>query len=45
MDTVKCEHKALAEGKWAEMPFCAQMGNLGSEVSRSVKWFGKNEKR
>lgn len=21
------------------------MGNLGSEVSRSLKWFGKNEKR
>lgn len=27
------------------MPFYLQMGNLGSEVSRSLKWFGKNEKR
>lgn len=27
------------------MPFYLQMGNLGSEVSRALKWFGKNEKR
>lgn len=27
------------------MSFCLQMGNLGSEVSRSLKWQGKNEKR
>ena len=45
MDTVNCEHRALADGGWAEMPFALQMGNLGSEVSRSLKWFGKNEKR
>lgn len=45
MDTVNCQHKDLAEGRWAEMSFLLQMGNLGSEVSRSLKWFGKNEKR
>lgn len=27
------------------MPFALQLGNLGSEVSRSLKWYGKNEKR
>ena len=45
MDTVNCQHKELAQGKWAEMPFALQMGNLGSEVSRSLKWFQKNENR
>lgn len=45
MDTVDCQHKSLAEGGWAEMSFYLQMGNLGSEVSRALKWFGKNEKR
>lgn len=45
MDTVNCEHRQLADGGWAKMPFALQMGNLGSEVSRSLKWFDKNEKR
>ena len=45
MDTVNCQHKSLADGGWAEMSFYLQMGNLGSEVSRALKWFGKNEKR
>ncbi len=45
MDTVNCQHQELANGGWAAMPFCLQMGNLGSEVSRSLKWYGKNEKR
>ncbi len=45
MDTINCQHKDLADGGWAEMPFCLQMGNIGSEVSRSLKWCGKNEKR
>lgn len=45
MDTINCEHKNLADGGWSELPFSLQMGNLGSEVSRSLKWFGKNEKR
>lgn len=45
MDTVNCQHQDLANGEWAKMPFCLQMGNIGSEVSRSLKWFGKNEKR
>ena len=45
MDTVGCQHKSLADGGWAEMSFYLQMGNLGSEVSRALKWFGKNERR
>lgn len=45
MDTINCQHAELADGGWAKLSFCLQMGNIGSEVSRSVKWFGKNEKR
>lgn len=45
MDKVDCQHKGLADGGWRGMSFRLQMGNLGSEVSRSLKWFGKNEKR
>lgn len=45
MDPLNCEHRDLAAGRWAEMPFALQLGNLGSEVSRSLKWYGKNERR
>ena len=29
-------HKELADGRWRELPFALQMGNIGSEVSRAV---------
>ncbi len=45
MDTVGCQHKDLAEGGWDVLSFDLQMGNLGSEVSRALKWFRKNENR
>ncbi|MDR0789402.1 MAG: hypothetical protein LBO06_01260 [Bacteroidales bacterium] len=35
------QHKELSEGKWERMSFCEQMGNIGSEVSRTLKWVGK----
>ncbi len=31
-------HKDMAEGRWFEMSLCEQMGNIGSEVGRAVKW-------
>lgn len=43
MDQIVAEHKNLAAGKWAEMPFCLQMGNIGSEVSRAIKWHGSDK--
>ncbi len=43
MDSAKLEHRDLAAGRWAEMPFCLQMGNIGSEVSRAIKWHGSNK--
>ncbi len=29
MGMENCQHKSLAEGGWAKMPFYLQMGNLG----------------
>ncbi|MBR3264149.1 hypothetical protein IKF94_02895 [Candidatus Saccharibacteria bacterium] len=42
---VEFEHKELAEGRWGEIPFNLQMGNIGSEVSRSLKWQEKHNER
>jgi len=37
------QHKELAEGRWAKMPFCEQMANIGSEVSRALNWQKKGK--
>lgn len=37
-------HKNSAEGRWQEMTTAEQMANIGSEVGRSAKWQGKDEK-
>ena len=37
-------HKGL-EKRWAELPFEAQMGNIGSEVSRALKWQQRGKQR
>lgn len=39
------QHKELSEGKWQTMSFLEQMGNIGSEVSRCIKWKNKNDKK
>lgn len=42
----KFYHKQLASGGWLELSFIQQMGNIGSEVYRAIKWFReKNEIR
>ena len=38
MDCVNYQHQELANGRWKEMPLALQMGNVGSEVSRALKW-------
>jgi len=38
-------HKNLAEGKWFNLAFNEQMGNIGSEVNRTIKWFKLNDNR
>jgi len=35
-------HRDLAAGRWWELSLCTQMGNVGSEVSRALKWRGRN---
>lgn len=37
-------HKTLESGKWQELTLKEQMGNIGSEVSRAIRWKNKDEK-
>ena len=39
------QHKELAAGRWATLSLAEQMGNIGSEVSRSLRWYGHSERR
>lgn len=32
------QHASLAAGRWFELTFAEQMGNIGSEVHRAVQW-------
>jgi len=38
------QHKELAAGRWAQMPLCEQMANIGSEVSRALNWQNKDNR-
>lgn len=35
-------HRDLAAGRWGELSIAEQLGNIGSEISRAVKWAPKN---
>lgn len=35
-------HRDLASGRWWALGICAQLGNVGSEVSRALRWRGRN---
>lgn len=37
------QHKDLAAGRWFELALVEQLGNVGSEVGRMVRWQGKDE--
>ena len=37
------QHADLANGRWAEMSFAEQMGNVGSEISRAIRWQAKEK--
>lgn len=43
-ETMSVFHKELDNGRWDEMPFCAQMANIGSEISRAIRWREKERK-
>jgi len=35
-------HQALASGRWNELSLVEQLGNIGSEIERTLKWKKKN---
>ena len=37
------QHRDLAGGRWWQLSLADQLGNIGSEVSRAVRWSGRNE--
>ena len=43
MGAVAYQHADLAAGRWAELPLAFQLANIGSEVSRSLKWQKKGK--
>lgn len=45
MDRTVVQHKSLADGRWEEIPFHLQMANIGSEVSRAIRWKKKNREK
>jgi hypothetical protein len=36
------QHRELASGRWNELSLVEQLGNIGSEVERALKWKKKN---
>ena len=44
MDISTCQHQDLASGRWVTLSFAEQMGNIGSEVSRSIKNINRPER-
>lgn len=35
-------HQKLAAGRWREFSLAEQLGNIGSEVGRALRWRGKD---
>ncbi len=38
------QHKEMADGRWWKLTLAEQLGNIGSEVSRALKWRSRNPK-
>lgn len=38
------QHQNLANGRWLELSLDEQMGNIGSEVGRSINWKNKDDR-
>ncbi|UCF67682.1 MAG: hypothetical protein JSV80_18320 [Acidobacteriota bacterium] len=36
------KHRQLAAGRWATLTLAEQLGNVGSEVSRTLQWRSRN---
>jgi hypothetical protein len=39
------QHRDLAAGRWWELSIAEQMGNIGSEVGRAVRWSSRDPDR
>ena len=37
-------HQNLSEGRWQTLSLAEQMANIGSEVARTARWRGQDEK-
>ncbi len=35
-------HREMADGRWRTLSLAEQLGNVGSEVSRTLKWRSRN---
>lgn len=35
-------HRELSDGRWWELSLSEQLGNVGSEVSRAIRWTSRN---
>ena len=42
---INVHHKKLASGGWANLTLMEQLGNIGSEVFRAIKWFKLKDDR
>ncbi|MBI4064233.1 MAG: hypothetical protein HY401_08040 [Elusimicrobia bacterium] len=41
---MKTHHPELARGRWQTFSLAQQLGNVGSEVSRAMRWQAKDQK-
>ena len=40
---MRIHHGELADGRWRCLTLAEQMGNVGSEVSRALRWQGRDQ--
>jgi hypothetical protein len=40
--SMKIQHRELANGRWVQLSLLEQMGNVGSEISRAIRWTSRN---
>lgn len=38
-------HDQLAAGRWQSLSLMEQLGNVGSDVARAARWYGKDQQR
>ncbi len=38
-------HADLAAGRWQTLPLLEQLANVGSDVARAARWYGKDPQR